>query len=443
MVDAIGVLHLSGGVAVVKFQMVKRTGHPDFLDLPWHLPLEEWRSERFVDVPRGIFRHVVRFVEYDGALYALKELPRHLAQREYRLLSRLARASIPVVEVVGVVTERTTTSGEGGVVDRAGEEHLEAVLITRHLDFSLPYRSLFTRRGMSDPVDRLLDALANLLVRLHLAGFSWGDCSLSNTLFRRDAGALAAYLVDAETGELHPQLSDGQRDVDLMIAEQNILGELLDLMAAGTLPDDIDPEETAADLRPRYSSLWDELTGDQVFDPDERFRIDERLERLNALGFDVEELELIGDPNGYELRLHPVVVEPGHHARRLHSLTGLQVQENQARRMLNDVSCYRVHLERVKGRPVPEGIAAYAWLTEVFEPTIEAIPDDLRGRLEAPELFHELLEHRWFLSEAAGRDVGLEETIASYADGILRPAPDERIVPPATAEDPDSLAEVP
>ncbi|MFL5798009.1 MAG: DUF4032 domain-containing protein [Actinomycetota bacterium] len=427
----------------MKFQMVKRTGHPDFLDLPWHLPLADWRSERFVDVPQGIFRHVVRFVEYDGALYALKELPRHLARREYRLLSRMARASIPVVEVVGVVTERTTTSGEGGTIDRSGEEDLEAVLITRHLDFSLPYRSLFTRRGMSDPVDRLLDALANLLVRLHLAGFSWGDCSLSNTLFRRDAGSLAAYLVDAETGELHPKLSDGQRDVDLMIAEQNIFGELLDLMAAGTLSDDIDPEQTAGDLRPRYDSLWDELTGDQVLEPDERFRIDERLSRLNALGFDVEELELTGDPDGYELRLHPVVVEPGHHARRLHSLTGLQVQENQARRLLNDISCHRVHLEQKKARPVPEALAAYSWLTEVFEPTIEAIPDDLRGRLEAAELFHELLEHRWFLSEAAGRDVGLEETVASYADRILRHAPDERIVPSAAAENPDSLAEVP
>lgn len=45
--------------------------------------------------------------------------------------------------------------------------------------------------------DHLLDAISGLLVQLHLAGTFWGDCSLSNTLFRRDAGALQAYLVDA------------------------------------------------------------------------------------------------------------------------------------------------------------------------------------------------------------------------------------------------------
>ena len=184
-----------------RLQLIARTGHPDFLDLPWDEPLAEWKSERLVEVVRGIHRHVVRFVEYETAngpaLYALKELPAPIARREYGLLRSLAAEEMPVVEAVGVVTER----GEG----------LEAVLITRHLDYSLPFRTLFARGSVPDLRRRLLDAGAELLVRLHLGGFFWGDCSLSNTLFRRDAGALAAYLVDAETGELHPSLSDGQR----------------------------------------------------------------------------------------------------------------------------------------------------------------------------------------------------------------------------------------
>jgi hypothetical protein len=63
----------------------------------------------------------------------------------------------------------------------------------------------------------------------------------------------------------------------------------------------------------------------------------------------------------------------------------------------------------------------------VFEPSVAAVPPDLRGRRAAAEVFHELLEHRWFLSERAGRDVGLDATIKDYIETVLRPAPDERL----------------
>jgi hypothetical protein len=409
--------------------MMTRPGHPDFLDLPWDVPLEEWRSDRLVEIPRGISRHVVRFVAYGSSLYGLKELPFRLAHREYRLLRALADLSLPVVEVVGLVTGRGPSTAE--------EPALDAVLVTRHLEYSLPYRALFSRRGLPDARSSLLDALVQLLVRLHLKGFFWGDCSLSNVLFRRDAGGLAAYLVDAETGELHPELTDGQRFHDLAIAEENIGGDLTDLQAAGVLPEEIDPLETAAEVIRRYQELWSELTREEVFGLDERYRIDARLSRLNELGFDVEEVELVSTEDGYRLSLQPRVVEPGHYRRRLMSLTGLDVQENQARRLLNDIAGYRAHLERVEGRGIPEQVAAFRWLTEIFEPTIEAVPADLRERLEPAEVFHQVLEHRWFLSEAAGRDVGMKEAVASYIDNVLPYTPEERAVLPVEAADVD------
>ena len=207
---------------------------------------------------------------------------------------------------------------------------------------------------MPDLRRRLLDAGAELLVRLHLGGFFWGDCSLSNTLFRRDAGALAAYLVDAETGEMHPSLSDGQRGHDLMIAEENVAGELADVEAELGREGELAPEETAAELVARYESLWNELTREESFGDDTRFKIDDRLHRLNELGFDVDELELVAGDDGYKLRLNPRVVEPGHHRRRLHALTGLMAQENQARRMLNDLARYSGRA-RPQGRPSGAG----------------------------------------------------------------------------------------
>jgi Domain of unknown function (DUF4032)/Lipopolysaccharide kinase (Kdo/WaaP) family len=402
----------------VRMQMVAPGDHPDFLDLPWGLPLEGWTSDRLVEVPRGIARHVVRFVNYDGDLFALKELPERLAWREYRLLRQLGHRGVPVVGVIGVVVDRSPTSD------------LDAILITRHLEFSLPYRKLFTGRGVPDLRNKLLDALAQLLVRLHVVGFFWGDCSLSNTLFRRDAERLAAYLVDAETGELHPELTEGQRRHDLEIARENIAGELIDVEAGYGLPEGIDPVETADEVLQRYEQLWWEITREEVFSLDERYRIDSRLQRLNELGFDVEEMELLAGDDGLRLRVQPKVVERGQQRQRLLMLTGLDVRENQGRRLLNDIAGYRCHIEQVEGRGLPEAVVAYRWLTEVFEPAIAAIPDGLRGKLEPAQIYHEVLEHRWFLSEARGRDVGMSDAVRSYIANVLEPAPSERSVLP-------------
>jgi Domain of unknown function (DUF4032) len=321
---------------------------------------------------------------------------------------------MPVVEAVGLVTGR--------------QDGLDAVLITRHLDYSLPYRALFSGHAIPGLRTHLLNGLAELLARLHLRGFFWGDCSLSNTLFRRDAGALSAYLVDAETGELHGQLSEGQRRYDIEIAQTNVVGELLDVDAEVGLPPGLDPEETAEDVVARYDALWSELTREETFGPDERYRVDERLHRLNELGFDVEEIELVAGPGGYRLRLDPHVVEPGHHRHRLLRLTGLDAQENQARRMLNDLARYRESLEREAKRPLPESVVASRWRHEVFEPTVSAVPEQLGGRLPPPELFHQVLEHRWFLSEQAKKDVGIDEAVRAYVESELPKAPPERIV---------------
>ena len=394
------------------YRLVARADQRAFLALPWGLPLEEWPDDLVVDVERGIGRHIVRFVRLNGTYYALKELPQRIAEREYRLLLELDERAVPAVEATGIVADR-------------GE--LESVLITRMLEFALPYRLILGRRMLPAPEATIRAALAELLVRLHLAGFFWGDCSLSNALFRRDAGALSAYLVDAETGELHERLSDGQRSHDIDIAEDNITGELYDLSAELDRDVVADPIEFAEDVRRRYEQLWRELTEEEVFASDEGQKLEERLRRLNDLGFDVEEVELVRDGDEVRLKFHSKVVEPGHHRRRLLRLTGLDAQENQARRLLNDLTRYKTYLERTGDAPVSDAAAAGRWLSEVFEPTIASIPPELLGKRAAAEIFHEILEHRWFLSERAGKDVGLRKATQSYVDQVLRTAPDEKL----------------
>jgi hypothetical protein len=401
---------------------------PGLLALPWHLPLVDWPDQHLVALPRGISRHVVRFVRLGGHVYAVKEAEERYVVGENRLLRDLERLDVPAVEPVGVVLDRITAEGES----------LQPILLTRHLSFSLPYRAVFSRTLRPDTVVRLVDALAALLVRLHLAGFFWGDCSLSNTLFRRDAGAFAAYLVDAETGELHDELSPGQRAYDLELAHTNIFGELLDLQAGGFLPADIELLELADTVVRRYERLWEELTAPEEFDTGELYRLEHRIQRLNALGFDVAELDIHTDFDGRHIRIQPKVVDAGHHSRRLLRLTGLDVEENQARRLLNDLDAFRAATDQ---QNEDEEIVAHQWLTEVFEPVVREVPGDLRGRLEPAEIFHEVLEHRWYLSERAGSEVPLIKAARAYVGDVLRNRPDEREALPS-AEDLPSLAEL-
>lgn len=389
---------------------------PALLDLPWNIPLEQWPPEVLAALPRGISRHIVRFVNLNSNVIAVKEISSFVADREYEMLRDLLRLGAPCVRPIAVITGR---------VDANGEE-LNSVLITEHLSYSLPYRALFSQYMRPETATRLIDALAVLLVRLHLLGFFWGDVSLSNTLFRRDAGAFAAYLVDAETGELHPEgLTSGKRMYDIELAHTNIIGELMDLQAGGLLEEDVDTIGVGDRIVSRYLELWDVLTGEESFSMSERWRVANRIERLNSLGFDVGELSMTTDLDGTHLSIQPKVVDAGHYHRQIMRLTGLDVQEGQGRRMLNDLEAYRSLWNR---KDEPLEIAAHAWLADVFEPTIAAVPAEMRSKLEPAEIFHEVLEHRWYMSEAAGYDVSMQDAVADYVANVLSNRPDEHSV---------------
>jgi hypothetical protein len=388
------------------------TVDPALLDLPWHLPLEQWPEENIAALPKGLSRHTVRFAHLSSYVIAIKETLPELAVREYEMLKSLQKLDVPCVEPFAIIKNRTDENSN----------ELPAVLITRHLKFSLPYRAMWSQGLRPETATRLVDALALLLVRLHIAGFFWGDVSLSNTLFRRDAGSFAAYLVDAETGQLYDSgLSNGQRENDLEIARVNIAGELMDLVASGRAKPGVDPNATSERIVRKYQELWVELTAAEVFSKDERWRITKRVERLNELGFDIEELMIKTEENGRSVKIQPKVVDAGHHARRLIRLTGLDVEENQARRLLNDLDAFKVRFDA----EADEEVMAHRWLSEVFEPVVKAIPRQYSGKLEPAEVFHQVLEHRASLAENQQKGVPLADAVNSYVENVLAHRRDE------------------
>jgi hypothetical protein len=406
---------------MVSFRLRTAAEELPLLGLPWGQPLEDWPAELSVVVPAGNHRHVVRFLDLDGTTIALKELPERLARREYEMLDRLREEKLPAVTLVGIATARRADDGDP----------LDAILITRHLRYSLPYSMLFSEAGHASVHDRIIDALVVLLVRLHSDGFYWGDCSLNNALFRRDAGALRAYAVDTETAEWHDELSVGQRQHDLDIATENVVGGLLDLDAQGLLGQHIEPEGIADRVVEQYQSLWAELHRSEDIPDTELGRINARLTRLNDLGFDTEEYEL--EATDGHARFRPTVIEEGHHQRTLQRLTGIQAHENQARRLLSAMRAYGAWLSQIDGQVIPEAIVAYRWLNERWARALELVPNEMRGRLEDAEVYHEILEHNWYMNERSDEEVLLEDATRDYVEHILSVRSDERTVIPTAS----------
>jgi hypothetical protein len=328
------------------------------------------------------------------------------------VLRHLEIAGLPAVVPVGLA---------------AAPERGSAILITEYLAYSIQYRRLLMRfpLGPGPYRDRLLDAMASLLIDLHRAGVYWGDCSLANTLFRRDGDKIQAYLVDAETSEIHPGLSDGQRAYDLDILVENVAFGLADLGAMQGRGDSFDDAVEAAEtVRARYTAVWDELHLEPEVAPGDRHAIRARIRRLNDLGFAIDEVALEPtSPRADSVRLRVAVANRRFHAHQLQKLTGLVALEGQARLLLNDIREYQLVLELAAHTPVPTEAAAERWLVDVLQPAIAALVPTIGPLRDPIQAYCDVLEQKWLLSEAAGHDVGLDAAMAAYLD-LGAPAPE-------------------
>jgi hypothetical protein len=379
-------------------------------NLPWEKPLEEWPEDPSLTAQRGISRHIVRLVrstpDPDSEIYAVKETVEEFAKREYEALRELGLRGAPSVSQIAIVNGRKSPSSED----------LPCAIVTRFLPYSLPYRVVLSGDVTQHEIINMANALAYLLVRLHLLGFWWGDCSLSNTLFRRDADAFAAYLVDAETGEFQKTLSAGQREHDLDLARFNVAAELEDLKLAGVLFPAMDPIRASESVITRYRKIWKALSEPQILPANDRHAVERAMRSLQDIGFAVEEvdLQLAGDQS--TLTFTPKLVAPNYHSQRLRDLMGLETEEFQAKRILASFDRFRSR-EIVKTPNLTE--AAKRWLDEVFYKVVNSVPKELEGRVEDAQIFHEVLEHRWYLGEKAGRDCGLEYATNDYISSVL------------------------
>jgi hypothetical protein len=392
------------------------------VELPWEEPLADWSTAdlAFRELPVGPSRHLVRFLVADGVLYALKELPISVGRIEYEVLLRLETAGLPAVSPAGIAEAPQRGS---------------AILVTQYLAHSLQYRRLLMRLppGPSRVRERLLDAMAFLLVDLHRNGVFWGDCSLANTLFRRDGDRIQAYLVDAETSEIHPQLSDGQREYDVEILVENVAFGLADL--AAMQEDASDPDEAIKEaeyVRERYRTVWAELHDEPIVFAGDRQTIRARVRRLNDMGYSVDlSLDPTAGDDRVRLRMH--VTTRRFHSREIERRTKIRALEGQARLLLNDLNEYHAWLEWDSARSITPEAAADRWLRDVYRPTLARITGTVGPERDLVQAYCDVLEQKWYLSEAAGFDVGLELATEAYIY-LGAPAPETTGIPSESSD---------
>jgi hypothetical protein len=380
-----------------------RPGHPDFLDLPWDTPLASWTLPNLLDLPKGISRHEVRFLSYPNGIYVVKELSTAPARNDYAVLRELASVGAPAVAAVGLIERRT---------DDPSEE-ASAALITAYEPFSFSYREILAGPGFGPRRNQMLDAFAGLLVELHLADCFWGDCSLSNVLYRFDAEAIVTIMVDAETAQMFDGgISDGRRLEDIETMIENVAGGMADIAAEVGVDIEQADLDLGYDIAERYTKLWNELRKAEKIATDERFRITERIERLNKLGFDVEEVDLVPSADDTaELMIKVKVGGRNFHANRLKSLTGIDALENQAKAILSDVHYYSAR----SGGDTSTGKATWAvrWRVSEFEPLLAKLRA-VEGVIDPIQAYTDLLHHRYMLAAALGRDVTNNEAFEDW-----------------------------
>lgn len=387
-----------------------RPGNPDFLDLPWERPISDWDDPRLVDMPTGIHRHPVVFVAYEEGVYAIKELPVRWARHEF--------------ETLRLLSERTTRSARpAGLVIRpwAGpHDECSGAVITRFVDYAFPYRELVSGGGFGARRSQMLDAFAGLLVELHLAGCFWGDCSLSNVLYRYDAGAIEAVMVDAETSRLYEELSQGQRGEDLEIMQINLAGDMADIAASQGFDLDSADLDLGFDITDRYHALWHELTTDLVITASERYRIRERIGRLNDLGFAVDDVDMTPEGESSRVRIAVKVGGRTFHSQRLRELTGIDASENQARQILSDVAYHEAKYGDAgeQGSVTGKAVATMHWRITRFEPFTKRILE-LRPQADPIQGYCDLLDFRFRIASDRGADVESETALEEWVEAGL------------------------
>lgn len=192
----------------------------------------------------------------------------------------------------------------------------------------------------------------------------------------------------------------------------------MDLSSQNLLMDGIPLEDTSGSIRLRYQNLWEQINSQIVINPNEKYRIHEQIQAINSLGYSIGEVIVEPVDDGDKISFHVVVTDRNFHRDQLLGLTGIAAEEMQARTMMNEILELKASLSNIQNRSTPVSIAAYSWLHEHYQPVIDKLQPFIDQSGDPAELYCQILEHKWYLSEAAQHDVGHHAAVEDYLQNI-------------------------
>ncbi|GAC1655372.1 MAG: hypothetical protein NVS4B12_27820 [Ktedonobacteraceae bacterium] len=386
-------------------------------ELPWHLPMEEWLSQglEVLNIRRGESRHPVVFVEREGVRYAIKETTPRMAEREIRNFHEIERRGIPALSPVGVVISPAPPLALdvpklGGITQYINGDRGYTVtrLAPRVIPHVLLYRLPFTKRTKQ----RLLSAVAVLMIELHEHGIYWGDPSLANILLRIDGRSILAIMADAETSELFTgPISDGLREQDLAMFGESLSWQAEDLRILRGLPEDTQVlddsdfryfEQRYRWLHRQHAQMATSTAGTS------RQQLQQFLETLNGWSFSLV------NATGHTLQQLTTVL-PGWHQRRIHELLHIAIPRIYARRFYDTILGHQAILSEREGRDVSLEEAAHNWYTHYHLPAILLLRQNLTSGQDPMQAYFAVMQHKWNMSRKAKQEVPLEEALLDWS----------------------------
>ncbi len=402
--------------------------------LPWHIPLEEWEANgvELLVVRKGDSRHPVVFVESQGARYAIKETTPHMAEREIVSLQEIERRGIPALSPIGMVSvslpplaiEVPGIRGEKQYIN-TDRGYTVTRLAPRVVPHVILYRLPLNRRTKQ----RLLSAVAVLMIELHEHGVYWGDPSLANALIRIDGKRILAIMADAETAELFPgPIFDGLREQDLAQFGESLAWQAEDLRQARGLPeniqvlDDTDYEyflQRYRILRREHAHITSSSTMHTLYQS-EHF-----LQGVNHWGFALLDM-------AEQAVQKFTTVLPGWYQQRIYQLLHVMIPRPYARRFYNLILGHQAIMSQKAKRAVSLEEAAQDWYERYHLPTILMLRQRLTSEQDPMQAYFAIMDRKWDMSLKAGYEIPLEDAILDYTmyqanTGTLGPVDPARI----------------